>query len=103
MNLYGRVRTMRFNTLFYHKTDKRQKLSDPNHDNSEILEKSVDMSDPGAKDDPEFDPTDRDLEHHREQNRRDLPRLGNNSNIPSLLKIELMIFVVWIKRNVSCC
>ena len=85
---------MRFNTLFYHKTDKRQKLSDPNHDNSEILEKSVDMSDPGAKDDTKFDPTDRDLEHHREQNRRELPRLGNNSNIPCLLKIELIIFGV---------
>ena len=39
---------------------------------------------------------------HQEQNRRELPRLGNNSNIQSLLKIELIIFGVRIKTNVSC-
>ena len=63
---------LRFNTLFYHKTPtvNRPKVEG---DHEDTVDMSVDPSDP---EDPEFDPTDRDLEHHHEQNRRELPRLA---------------------------
>ena len=67
-----------FNTLFYNSSHKKPKLASCD----ESVDKSVDKTDPGECD-AQFDPTDQDLEHHKEQNRRELPRLGINSNIQS--------------------
>ena len=82
-NLHGRVRTMRFNTLFYNSSYKKPKVDSTLEDSAD---KSVDKTDPGECD-SKFDPTDQELEHHYEQNRRNLPRLGNNSNIQAFIKL----------------
>lgn len=74
---------MRFNTLFYNSSYKKPKVDSTLEDSAD---KSVDKTDPGECD-SKFDPTDQELEHHYEQNRRNLPRLGNNSNIQAFIKL----------------
>ena len=68
---------LRFNTEFYNSSYKKLKVAT---DRDESFDKSVDKTDPGECD-SQFDPTDRELEHYYEHNRRELPRLGINSNI----------------------
>ena len=84
-NLYGKVRTMRFNTLFYSSSYKKPRVENTQEVSTDkSVDKSVDKTDPG---DPQFDPTDQTLDHHHEQNRHNLPRLGNNSNIQAFIKL----------------
>ena len=76
---------MRFNTLFYNSSYKKPKYENTQEVGADkSVDKSVDKTDPG---DPQFDPTDQTLDHHHEQNRHNLPRLGNNSNIQAFIKL----------------